>query len=73
MIRATFLRALMLSAVLAGALSLAGCLSEEGGYELPTKAMKALSPQMLSLLDQKRMPNVIGIICAELGSEKMLW
>src|SRR6201987_910642 len=56
LIRASLRRALTLSVILAGALLLAGCLSEEGGYELPTKAMKALSPQMLALLDQKRMP-----------------
>ena len=62
MIRAKLLRALTLSAILAGALSLAGCLSEEGGYELPTKAMKALSPQMLALLDQKRMPKESPIL-----------
>ena len=62
MIRASLRRALTLSAVLAGALSLAGCLSEEGGYELPTKAMKALSPQMLTLLDQKRMPKESPIL-----------
>jgi murein L,D-transpeptidase YafK len=62
LIRASLRRALTLSAVLAGALSLAGCLSEEGGYELPTKAMKALSPQMLTLLDQKRMPKESPIL-----------
>ena len=39
----------------AGALALGGCFAEEG-YELPTKAMKELSPQMLALLDQKHMP-----------------
>jgi murein L,D-transpeptidase YafK len=60
--RASLLRALTLSVVLAGSLSLAGCLSEEGGYELPTKAMKALSPQMLALLDQKRMPKESPIL-----------
>jgi murein L,D-transpeptidase YafK len=60
--RASLLRVLTLSAVLAGTLSLAGCLSEEGGYELPTKAMKALSPQMLALLDQKRMPKESPIL-----------
>jgi murein L,D-transpeptidase YafK len=60
--RASFLRVLTLSAVLAGTLSLAGCLSEEGGYELPTKAMKALSPQMLALLEQKRMPKESPIL-----------
>jgi murein L,D-transpeptidase YafK len=62
LIRASLRRALTLSAILAGALSLAGCLSEEGGYELPTKAMKALSPQMLTLLDQKRMPKESPIL-----------
>src|ERR1700733_15216665 len=62
LIRASLRRALTLSVILAGALSLAGCLSEEGGYELPTKAMKALSPQMLTLLDQKRMPKESPIL-----------
>ena len=60
--RASLLRALTLSVVLTGSLSLAGCFSEEGGYELPTKAMKALSPQMLTLLDQKRMPKESPIL-----------
>src|SRR6201987_5648764 len=62
LIRASLRRALTLSVILAGALSLAGCLSEEGGYELPAKAMKALSPQMLALLDQKRMPKESPIL-----------
>jgi murein L,D-transpeptidase YafK len=53
--RARLFRALLASAVLSGALALAGCFSEES-YELPTKAMKELSPQMLALLDQKHMP-----------------
>jgi murein L,D-transpeptidase YafK len=53
--RANVFRALIASAVLSGALALAGCFSEES-YELPTKAMKELSPQMLALLDQKHMP-----------------
>jgi len=55
LIRAGLLRALMASAVLAGALALAGCFGEDG-YQLPTKAMKELSPQMLALLDTKQMP-----------------
>ena len=55
MIRASLARALMASAVLAGALMLAGCFGEDG-YQLPTKAMKELSPQMLALLDQKHIP-----------------
>ncbi len=55
MIRARLLRALAASAVLAGALALAGCFGEDG-YQLPTKAMKELSPQMVALLEQKQMP-----------------
>ena len=49
------LRVLMTSAVLAGALALAGCYGDDG-YQLPTRAMKELSPEMVSLLDQKNMP-----------------
>src|SRR6201998_661612 len=48
-------RAFMTSAALAGALALAGCYGEEG-YQLPTRAMKELSPEMLTLLNQKNMP-----------------
>ena len=53
--RASFLRALTASAVIAAALSLAGCYGEES-YQLPTKAMKELSPQTLALLEKKNMP-----------------
>jgi murein L,D-transpeptidase YafK len=49
------MRIVMTSAVLAGALALAGCYGEEG-YQLPTRAMKELSPEMLTLLNQKNMP-----------------
>ena len=42
-------------AALAGALALAGCYGDEG-YQLPTRAMKELSPEMLTLLQQKNMP-----------------
>jgi murein L,D-transpeptidase YafK len=45
----------MASAVLAGALMLAGCYGDDG-YQLPTRAMKELSPEMLTLLEQKNMP-----------------
>jgi murein L,D-transpeptidase YafK len=48
-------RALTASAIVAGSLALAGCYGEDG-YQLPTKAMKELSPQMLALLEQKSMP-----------------
>ena len=50
------LRVLATSALLAaGALVLAGCYGEEG-YQLPARAMKELSPEMLTLLQQKNMP-----------------
>jgi len=55
LIRASLLRALTASAVVAGSLTLAGCYGEDG-YQLPTRAMKELSPQMLALLEQKNMP-----------------
>jgi len=41
--------------VAAGGFSLAGCYTEES-YQLPTRAMKELSPEMLTLLQQKNMP-----------------
>jgi len=59
--RASLFRALMASAVLSGALALGGCFGEES-YELPTKAMKELSPQMVALLDQKHMPKESPIL-----------
>ena len=55
MIRATLVRALLLSAAFAGCLTPIRCLGEDG-YQLPTKATKELSPQLLSLLQQKSMP-----------------
>jgi murein L,D-transpeptidase YafK len=62
LIRASLVRALMLSAALAGSLTLAGCFGDEGGYQLPTRAMKELSPQMVTLLDQKKMPKESPIL-----------
>ena len=61
LIRAKLVRALLLSAALAGSLTLAGCLGEDG-YQFPTKAMKELSPQMLALLQQKNMPKESPIL-----------
>ena len=49
------LRAFFASAVLAAALTLGGCYGEDG-YDLPTRAMKELSPEMLAKLQQKNMP-----------------
>jgi murein L,D-transpeptidase YafK len=48
-------RSLFTCVALAGALALAGCYGDEG-YQLPTTAMKELSPEMLALLQQKNMP-----------------
>jgi murein L,D-transpeptidase YafK len=61
LIRASLVRALMVSAIVAGSLALAGCYGEDG-YQLPTKAMKELSPQMLALLDKKGMPKESPIL-----------
>jgi murein L,D-transpeptidase YafK len=55
LIRASLVRALTVSAIVAGSLTLAGCYGEDG-YQLPTKAMKELSPQMMALLEKKNMP-----------------
>jgi murein L,D-transpeptidase YafK len=54
-VRALSLRALTASAVLAGALALSGCYTDDG-YELPSRAMKELSPEMLAQLEKKNMP-----------------
>ena len=57
MIRASLLRALTVSAVISAvALPLAGCYGDGESYQLPTKAMKELSPQMLALLEKNNMP-----------------
>jgi murein L,D-transpeptidase YafK len=48
-------RALLAPAAIAAALTLAGCYGEDG-YQIPSHAMKELSPEMLTLLQQKNMP-----------------
>ena len=55
LIRATVVRALLLTAVFAGALTPVRCLGEDGN-QLPTKATMELSRELLSLLQQKKMP-----------------
>jgi murein L,D-transpeptidase YafK len=55
LIRASLVRALTASALVAATLTLAGCYGEDA-YQLPTRAMKELSPQTLALLEQKKMP-----------------
>ena len=56
MIRASWVRALLAPAALAAALALAGCYTDDGSYQIPSRAMKELSPEMISLLQAKNMP-----------------
>jgi hypothetical protein len=59
--RATLFRAFVLSAALISALPPMQCLGEEAN-QLPEKATRELSPELLSLLRQKRMPKHSPII-----------
>ena len=63
MIRATVVRALVLTAAFAAALTPVTCLGEDSNQSpakvakpLPAKATKELSPELLSLLRQRKMP-----------------
>src|SRR5881397_2715065 len=62
MIRATVLRALVLTAAFAAALKPVTCLGENSdtlptkATKLPAKATKKVPPELLSLLQQKKMP-----------------
>ena len=55
MMRVTVVRALVLAAVFAAALPPVTCLAEDSN-PLPARATKELSPELLSLLRQKKMP-----------------
>ncbi|MGB6729848.1 MAG: murein L,D-transpeptidase family protein [Xanthobacteraceae bacterium] len=69
---AVSLRLLATSALLGtAALALAGCYGEEG-YQLPTRAMKELSPEMLALLQQKNMPKDSPILIRVFKEESEL-
>jgi murein L,D-transpeptidase YafK len=61
LICATLVRALVLSAAFAGALTPVRCLSEDGN-QLPGNATKEISRELLSLLRQKKMPTHSPII-----------
>ncbi len=52
-------------------LALAGCYGDEG-YQLPTQAMKELSPEMLALLQQKNMPKDSPILIRVFKEESEL-
>jgi murein L,D-transpeptidase YafK len=65
MIRATLLRALVLTAALAAGLTPVTCLGEnlgENSNPLPAKATKELPAELLSLLRQKKMPKYSPIL-----------
>ena len=70
-LRALAVRALTISFALAGVLALAGCYGEEG-YQIPSRAMKELSPDMLALLDQKSMPKDSPILVRVFKEESEL-
>ena len=61
LIHATLFRAFVLSVALAGALTPVRCFGEEDN-QLPERATKELSPELLSLLHQKQMPKNSPII-----------
>jgi murein L,D-transpeptidase YafK len=65
------LRGVATSAVLACALALAGCYGDEG-YQLPAKAMKELSPEMLAQLQNKNMPKESPILVRVFKEESEL-
>ena len=67
----TGLRVVATSAALACAFALAGCYGDEG-YQLPTRAMKELSPEMLALLQQKNMPKDSPILARVFKEESEL-
>jgi murein L,D-transpeptidase YafK len=64
-------RALATLLVFAGALALAGCYGDEG-YQIPARAMKELSPDMLALLQQKSMPKDSPILVRVFKEESEL-
>jgi murein L,D-transpeptidase YafK len=65
------LRIVLTSGALTGALALAGCYADEG-YQLPTRAMKELSPEMMALLNQKNMPKDSPILVRVFKEESEL-
>jgi murein L,D-transpeptidase YafK len=71
LIRATVVRALVLMAAFAGALAPIRCLSEDSS-QLPTKATMELSRELLSLLQQKKMPKHSPIVVRVFKEESEL-
>jgi murein L,D-transpeptidase YafK len=71
LIRATLVRALVLSAAFAGALTPVRCLGQSA-YQLPAKATQELSPELLSLLQQKNIPKHSPILLRVFKEESEL-
>jgi murein L,D-transpeptidase YafK len=71
LIRITAVRALLLTAVFAGALTPIRCLAENSN-QLPTKATIELSRELLSLLQQKKMPKYSPILVRVFKEESEL-
>jgi murein L,D-transpeptidase YafK len=71
LIRATVVRALLLTAVFAGALTPVWCLGEDNN-QLPAKATMELSRELLSLLQQKKMPKYSPILVRVFKEESEL-
>jgi hypothetical protein len=66
MIRATVLRALVLTAAFAAGLTPVTCLGENSN-RLPTKATKELPPELLRCSDKRRCQNIHPSLCAFQG------
>jgi len=62
---------LTLAVFAAGAVLLAGCYTDDS-YQLPSRAMKELSPEMLALLQQKNMPKDSPILVRVFKEESEL-
>ena len=71
MIRATLVRALVLSAAFAGFLTPVQCLGQDG-HQLPAKATQGLSPELLSLLRKNNMPTHSPILLRVFKEESEL-
>ena len=71
MIRATLVRALVLSAAFAGPLTPVQCLGQDG-HQLPAKATQGLSPELLSLLRKNNIPKQSPILVRVFKEESEL-
>jgi murein L,D-transpeptidase YafK len=58
--RPSWVRSLLASAAIVAAFALAGC--DTDGFVLPDRALKELTPEMISLLQQKNMPRESAIL-----------